>query len=353
MKDELEMEKTQEKIRLTQYSKGAGCGCKIAPKDLQEILSDSYTNAAIKNLIVGNNTHDDAAVYNLGNDQYLISTTDFFTPIVDDAFDFGRIASANAVSDVYAMGGKPILAIAILGWPVGKLPNDLAKEVLRGASVICNEVGIPLAGGHSIDSPEPFFGLSVNGIVSSTSLKKNDSAKENDIIYITKPIGTGILSTAQKRGLLSPENYTGLVNQLVRVNRSGIFFSQFPEVTSMTDVTGFGIIGHLLEICKGSKLSAELINEKIPLMDGVSDLVKQFVYPDNMMRNYQAFLPYVEGLSAGNMFSLCDPQTNGGLMLTVAKSFKQAFEKLCSENNVTVIEIGQMKKIDSKSIYIS
>lgn len=342
-----------EKIRLTQYSKGAGCGCKIAPKDLQEILSDCYTNTEIQNLIVGNNTHDDAAVYDLGNDQYLISTTDFFTPIVDDAFDFGRIASANAISDVYAMGGKPVLAIAVLGWPVGKLPNALAKEVIRGASVICNEAGIPLAGGHSIDSPEPFFGLSVNGLVSSGSLKKNDTAKDGDIIYITKPIGTGILTTAQKRGLLSEKNYNALVSQLIVINKAGSFFAQFPEVNSMTDVTGFGIIGHLLEMCKGANLSADIVNEKIPLMNGVAELVKQFVYPDNMMRNYQAFLPFVEGLSAANMFTLCDPQTNGGLMLTVSHLFKDTFEKNCTENNIAIIEIGQMKKNDTKSIYIS
>jgi selenide,water dikinase len=342
-----------EKIRLTQYSKGAGCGCKIAPKDLQEILADCYTNTEIKNLIVGNNTHDDAAVYDLGNDQLLISTTDFFTPIVDDAFDFGRIASANAISDVYAMGGKPVLAIAILGWPVGKLPNELAKEVIRGASVICNEAGIPLAGGHSIDSPEPFFGLSVNGLVNSTSLKKNNTAQEGDLIYITKAIGTGILNTAQKRNLLTPQNYEAMIKQLTAVNKEGHFFGQLSQVNAMTDVTGFGVIGHLHEICKGSNLSAEIVNEKIPLLNGVAELVKQFVYPDNMMRNYQAYLPFVEGLTAANMFTLCDPQTNGGLMVTVANSFKETFEKKCAENNVTVIEIGQLKKLNSKSIYIS
>ncbi len=346
------MNELLEKIRLTQYSKGAGCGCKIAPKDLQEILSDCYTNIEIQNLIVGNNTHDDAAVYDLGNDSYLISTTDFFTPIVDDAFDFGRIASANAISDVYAMGGKPILAIAILGWPVGKLPNALAKEVIRGASSICNEVGISLAGGHSIDSPEPFFGLSVNGLVDKKNLKQNNTAKVGDIIYLTKPIGSGILSTAQKRGLLSPEYYSELVDYLTQINIQGSFFGSLQEVNSMTDITGFGLIGHLNEICKGSKLSAEIVNEKIPLMNGVIDFVKQFIYPDNTMRNFSAYNEFVDGMNASNMFTLCDPQTNGGLMVIVNATDKSKFEKKCQENSLQVIEIGKMTQANSKNIII-
>lgn len=344
-----------EKINLTQYSKGAGCGCKIAPKDLQEILADAYTNTEITNLLVGNNTHDDAAVYDLGNDQCLISTTDFFTPIVDDAFDFGRIASANAISDVYAMGGKPILAIAILGWPVGKLPNALAKEVIRGASAICNEVGISLAGGHSIDSPEPFFGLSVNGLVNKQNLKKNNVAQTGDVIYITKPVGTGILNTGLKRKLISDEIYQELVTQLTSVNTCGEFFGTCTEVNAMTDITGFGILGHLHEMCKGAGLQAEINNSSIPIMNGVAELVKQFVYPDNTMRNYQAYLPFIEGMNASNMFTLCDPQTNGGIMVTVKNEASNAFEINCREKNITLIKIGVIlaqPMADQKTIII-
>jgi len=342
-----------ETIKLTQYSKGSGCGCKIAPKDLQEILADSYTNTAVQNLLVGNNTHDDAAVYDLGNDQCIISTTDFFTPIVDDAFDFGRIAAANAISDVYAMGGKPILALGILGWPVGKLPNSLAKEVIKGASAICNEAGISLAGGHSIDAPEPFFGLSVNGIVIKKNLKQNNSAKAGDLIYITKPIGSGILSTAQKRNLLSEEYYTALVKQLTTINKAGAHFGEMPEVTSMTDITGFGLVGHLHEVCIGSGLSAEIDFTKIPLMDGVADLIAKFVYPDNTMRNFQAYSGFIAGMGANNMFVLCDPQTNGGLMVTVEAQHKTAFEDKCLNTGTAFHRIGSMRKQDEKSIHVT
>ncbi|HYG50434.1 MAG TPA: selenide, water dikinase SelD [Flavobacteriales bacterium] len=340
-------------IRLTQYSKGAGCGCKIAPKDLQEILEGSYTNTEIKNLIVGNQSHDDAAVYDLKNDTYLISTTDFFTPIVDDAFDFGKIASANALSDVYAMGGKPIMAIAVLGWPVGKLPNALAKEVIKGASAVCNETGIPLAGGHSIDSPEPFFGLSVNGLVKPQNLKKNNTAGETDIIYLTKPIGSGILTTAHKRGLLNEKLYAALIAQLTAVNSCGEMFGAMHEVKAMTDITGFGLLGHLVEMSKGSGLTAELKYMAVPLMEGVDELTKQFVYPDNTMRNYQAYLPLAEGLNASNMFTLCDPQTNGGLLAAVSTESKTAFETTCREHGIAVHEIGCFGKQTSKNIVIA
>jgi selenide,water dikinase len=341
-----------EKIRLTQYSKGAGCGCKIAPKDLQEILEGAYTNTGIKNLLVGNQSHDDAAVYDLENGDCLISTTDFFTPIVDDAFDFGRIAAANALSDVYAMGGNPIMAIAVLGWPVGKLPNALAKEVIRGASAICNEAGIPLAGGHSIDSPEPFFGLSVNGLVKKENLKKNDTARQDDILYLTKAVGTGIITTAHKRNLVNSTDYANLIAQLVIVNKAGFLFGSMKEVHAMTDVTGFGLLGHLVEMTKGAGLTAEINYNAVPLIEGTEELVKQFVYPDNTMRNYQAYLPFTEGMNGSNMFTLCDPQTNGGLMLAVNKESKPAFEESCKSHGINVFEIGSFKKQDGKNIVI-
>lgn len=342
----------EENIQLTQYSKGAGCGCKIAPKDLEEILQGFYAGAASPGLLVGNGSHDDAAVYALENENCLISTTDFFTPIVDNARDFGKIAAANALSDVYAMGGKPIMAIAIMGWPVGKLPHALAREVMAGAVDICQQLNIPLAGGHSIDAPEPFFGLSVNGMVQRKHLKKNDTAKAGDLIYITKAIGSGILSTAQKRKLLDQTLYEKLLAQLTTINTAGEMFGRLNCVSAMTDITGFGLTGHLGEMCKGAKCTAEIVFDHIPLMEGVSDLVKLFVYPDNAMRNYQAVLPYTEGLNAANLFILCDPQTNGGLMVTVDPSERHAFEKACKNENVPAWLIGEMKAQGEKAIVV-
>jgi selenide,water dikinase len=259
---------TEEKILLTQYSHGAGCGCKISPKVLDEILQSSMSLPENDKLIIGNQSKDDAAVYNLGNGMGLISTTDFFMPILDDPFDFGRVAAANAISDVYAMGGIPLMAIAILGWPVEKLPASLAKSVLEGGRTICQEAGIPLAGGHSIDTIEPMFGLAVSGIVPLEHLKRNNTANEGDLLLLTKPIGTGILSTAQKRGKLQPEHHQALINQLVTLNKAGAALGNIKGVTAMTDVTGFGLLGHLLEMAEGSGLSAELYYKNIPVLDG-------------------------------------------------------------------------------------
>ena len=230
-------------IKLTQYSRGAGCGCKISPAVLEEILHSQFTFPG-QNLLVGNSSNDDAAVYDLGDGNALISTTDFFMPIVDDPFDFGQIASANAISDIYAMGGKPILAIALLGWPVEKLPAAVAKEVMEGARKICAEAGITLAGGHSIDSAEPFFGLSVNGLVSVDNLKKNNTAKEGDLLFLTKPIGVGILSTAQKRNVLKEDHVSILIDQLTQLNSAGESLGKVQGVSAMTDTTGFGLAGH-------------------------------------------------------------------------------------------------------------
>ena len=245
-------------IKLTQYSHGAGCGCKIAPKVLDEILKSSFALPDNRNLLVGNHSKDDAAVYDLGNGTALISTTDFFMPIVDDAFDFGRIAAANSISDVYAMGGKPLMAIAILGWPVEKLPVELAQKLIEGGRTICAEAGIPLAGGHSIDSQEPIFGLAVTGIVPIENLKKNNTAQEGDLLFITKPLGVGVLSTAQKRGLLKEEHLPLMIQQMAALNIIGEELGKIKGVTAMTDVTGFGLLGHLIEMTEGSGLSAEI-----------------------------------------------------------------------------------------------
>ena len=314
-------ETKNEPIRLTQYSRGAGCGCKISPQVLEEILHSELVFPDNKNLLVGNSSKDDAAVYDLGGGNALISTTDFFMPIVDDAFDFGRIASANAISDIYAMGGKPILAIAVLGWPVEKLPASLAKKVIEGARNICAIAGIPLAGGHSIDSAEPFFGLAVNGLVSIENLKKNDTANEGDLLFLTKPIGVGILSTGQKRKVLKPEHATILANQLTTLNNVGEALGKIKGVTAMTDVTGFGLAGHLIEMAEGSGLSAEINYSKLSIIEGAKEYLAQRIVPDATYRNWNSYskkIDFAKDVNVMEAFSILpDPQTNGGLLIAV------------------------------------
>jgi selenide,water dikinase len=260
----------------------------------------------------------------LENDTALISTTDFFMPIVDDAFDFGRIAAANSISDVYAMGGKPLVAIAILGWPVEKLPAVLAQKVIDGGRSICKESGIPLAGGHSIDSPEPFFGLAVTGIVSIKNIKKNNTAQEGDLLFLTKPLGVGILSTAQKRGLLKEEHFSGMINQLTALNKIGKELGKINGVSAMTDVTGFGILGHLIELAGGSGLTAELFYSRLPVADGVKEYISQRIFPDATTRNWNAYsskVKFEKGVNVMEAFTLLpDPQTNGGLLFSVREN---------------------------------
>jgi selenide,water dikinase len=333
-----------EEIKLTQFSHGSGCGCKIAPKDLESILNSSFVFPDNDKLIVGNHTKDDAAVYDLGNDQYLISTTDFFTPITDNAFDFGKIAAANSISDIYAMGGTPILAIAILGWPVGKLPNELAQKVLEGGREICKKANIPLAGGHSIDSPEPFFGLAVNGITTKKRLKKNNTAKEGDILILTKPLGVGILSTAAKRGVVKKEDHQRALESMMQLNSIGEKLSFMEGVNAMTDVTGFGLLGHLIEICEGSNLSVEIEYAKIPLMENLSHYTSQFIYPDNTMRNWSSYQHKVEGISGESLLTLSDPQTNGGLLVSVSEKNILEIEKLLLEVKIEMNIIGKTTK---------
>jgi selenide,water dikinase len=314
----------EEQVFLTQYSHGAGCGCKIAPKVLDEILHSSTVMPDNNKLIIGNQSKDDAAVYDIGNGMCLISTTDFFMPIVDDAFDFGRVAAANAISDVYAMGGQPLMAIAILGWPVEKLPPALAQTVLEGGRSVCREAGIPLAGGHSIDTIEPMFGLAVTGLSPLANIKRNNSAKEGDVLLLTKPIGTGILSTAQKRGKLKEEHKAALVKQLTTLNKAGETLGKIQGVTAMTDVTGFGLLGHLIEMAEGSGLSAELYYNSIPVLDGVPEYLQERIVPDATYRNWNSYSQLVsfdKGLNVMQAFSLLpDPQTNGGLLIAVNES---------------------------------
>lgn len=330
--------KTDE-VKLTAYSKGAGCGCKITPKALKEILQ--HQTSVVDNdpnLIVGNSTNDDAAVYALDDENCIISTTDFFTPIVNDAYLFGQVAAANAISDVYAMGGKPILALAILGWPIEKLPAELANKVIEGARSICNKAGIALAGGHSIDSQEPIFGLSVNGLVKKTNIKQNNTAQLGDYIFITKPIGTGILTTAEKKEELLEEHSNIAANVMTSLNSIGIALGKIIEVTAMTDVTGFGLAGHLIEMCEGAKLSAEIYWNKIPMITDLSYYIKKGIRPDATSRNWNSYgtsiliekkVPIMEAFTL-----LPDPQTSGGLLISVKENYVTTFKLFLAANNL-------------------
>lgn len=343
-----------EKIKLTQYSHGAGCGCKIAPHVLEQILKSDFIAPPDKNLIVGNSMKDDAAVYDIGNGQGLISTTDFFMPIVDDAFDFGKIASANAISDVYAMGGKPLMAVAILGWPINKLSTELAQNVIDGARRICAEANIPLAGGHSIDSPEPIFGLAVTGIIDLKNLKQNDTAKEGDLLYMTKKIGVGILTTAEKKEKLRDDHIGVAAEQMMQLNKLGEKFGKLDYVTAMTDVTGFGLLGHLIEMAEGAHLTVELDYSKVPLINDLDHYISQMIIPDNSFRNWSGYDPKTSGITGNSLLTLCDPQTNGGLLVSVNPSSKAAFEALLTAEGLKEFAqpIGVMKSKSEKVVEI-
>ena len=277
------------KIRLTQYSHGAGCGCKIAPGVLETILKTDFVLLLMPTLLVGNSTKDDAAVYDLGDGTGVISTTDFFMPIVDDPFEFGRVAAANAISDIYAMGGTPMMAIAILGWPINVLPAEVAQQVIDGGRHACAEAGIHLAGGHSIDSPEPIFGLAVTGRVDLKHLKQNSTAKAGNQLFLTKPIGVGILTTAQKQGKLQPQHARLAVENMMKLNTIGAELAKIDGVTAITDVTGFGLLGHLLEICQGSGLSASVQLECCATVgSAVIDYLNQGCVPGGSGRNWES-----------------------------------------------------------------
>lgn len=337
-----------EEIKLTQYAHGAGCGCKIAPSVLEEILKTDMPTTANDKLLVGNSSKDDAAVYDLGNGTALVSTTDFFMPIVDDAYDFGRIAAANAISDVYAMGGKPVLAIAILGWPVDKLPASLARQVLNGARAICAEANIPLAGGHSVDTTEPVFGLSVNGLLGITNLKKNNTAKAGDYLFLTKALGTGILSTAQKRGLIKEDELETLTAQMCSLNKVGEALGKVKGVTAMTDVTGFGLLGHLIEMAEGSGFSAEIYYSQLQVLQGAREYLAQRVIPDATYRNWNSYSSktgFEPGVNVMEAFSLLpDPQTNGGLLIAVSEEALEEVRAVLMENGLSrfATPVGRM-----------
>ena len=342
----LKSQNVNSEIKLTKYSHGAGCGCKISPKALTTILKSEIQPFHTDKLIVGNDTRDDAAVYDLGDGTGIISTTDFFLPIVDDPFKFGKIAATNAISDIYAMGGKPLMAIAILGWPVEKLSTEIANMVIEGGREACKQAGIPLAGGHSIDNPEPLFGLAVTGIVQLDKLKRNDTAKAGCRLFLTKPLGVGILATAQKQAKLKPEHEDIAPNSMMILNSIGQELSKMKGVTAITDVTGFGLLGHLLEVCEGSNLSAVIEYKKVPVFEPVLDYIAMKCIPGGSNRNWDSYGDKVELPDDSMRFVLSDPQTSGGLLIAVTEESAAQVKDLLQANNLFSNEIGYLSSYE-------
>jgi selenide, water dikinase len=344
-----------EKIRLTQFSHGGGCGCKIAPAVLSEILAASgksggFPLALPKDLLVGTETADDAAVYRLNDSQALIATTDFFTPIVDDPYDFGRIAATNAISDVYAMGGKPIMALAIVGMPLDKLPTAVIRAILAGGESVCAAAGIPVAGGHSIDVLEPIYGLVALGLVHPDKVKRNSSARDGDVLILGKPLGVGILSAALKKGQLSDAGYRQMVDWTTRLNTPGEALAEMKDVHALTDVTGFGLAGHLLEICRGSGLSAEVSFNDLPIIADALEWAKQGVATGASDRNWKGYGAEVR--FSGEEWKkkmLSDPQTSGGLLVACAPHAADAVLKEFAKRGFAEARvIGKMSKGPAK-----
>jgi selenide, water dikinase len=331
-------------IKLTQYSHGAGCGCKIAPAVLDSILHSNLPKGNFPSLLVGHESKDDAAVYDLGDGTCIISTTDFFMPIVDDAATFGAIASVNAISDVYAMGGEPLMAIAILGWPINTLAPEVANAVLEGSRKVCQQAGIPLAGGHSIDCPEPVFGLAVTGKVKREHIKQNNTARAGSMLYLTKPIGIGIVTTAQKKGIVQPAHLATVVETMTTLNKAGATFGKLPYINAMTDVTGFGLLGHLLEMCEGSGLSAEINFNAIPQFDFLKSYLQQKSTPGGTQRNWASYGNKISALSDLQKSILADPQTSGGLLVSVDVAHCQSFENEAKNIGLTLKPFGVLKE---------
>ena len=330
------------KIKLTEYSHGSGCGCKISPATLDKILSTSIPQLHSEKLLVGNESKDDAAVYDLGNGSGLISTTDFFMPIVDDPFVFGQIAATNAISDVYAMGGLPVMAIAIFGWPLDKLNEEVGQQVIEGGRHACQQAGMSLAGGHSIDAPEPIFGLAVSGLVDLQYLQQNNTAKAGDWLFLTKPIGVGILSTAQKQKKIAKDHANIATQSMCVLNSIGAVLAKLPGVNAMTDVTGFGLGGHLREMCEGSGVRAELDYAALPLLPETLRYLNMGCSPGGALRNFDSYGHLISSMSADQQAIMCDPQTSGGLLISVAEEALASFVGLCEDNNLNLDPIGRL-----------
>lgn len=341
-----------EPIRLTQFSHGAGCGCKISPKVLDIIVAGSGLQNQDPRLWVGNASRDDAAVYAIDDERGVVSTTDFFMPIVDDPFDFGRIAATNAISDIYAMGGAPLMAIAILGWPVNVLSPEVAREVVRGGRSVCDDAGIPLAGGHSIDAPEPIFGLAVTGLVDKTRMKRNDTAVAGCQLYLTKPLGVGILTTAEKRGLLESEHVHVARDCMTQLNKVGAEFGKLAQVAAMTDVTGFGLLGHLVEMADGSGLTAELDTLAVPMLPGVAHYLAAGCVPGGTLRNFDSYGGRISALTDDQKHLLCDPQTSGGLLVAVTPEGTTEFCNIAAAAGMTLQPIGRLVARQSQAVVV-
>lgn len=330
-----------EKVKLTEYSHGAGCGCKISPMLLDEILKTNLSSTFYPQLLVGNEHKDDAAAYDLGNGTSVLSTTDFFMPIVDDPFTFGRIAATNALSDIYAMGGKPLMAISIFGWPIDKLSSDVAQQVIEGGRAACEDAGIPLAGGHSIDSPEPIFGLAVTGIVDNGNLMKNSMAQEDCLIFLTKPIGIGILTTAQKQKKIEEGDIDVAIEAMTTLNKMGAAFATLESVVTMTDITGFGLLGHLSEVCEASDISANVWFEKVPLLQNVEKYRELGCIPGGSRKNFMSYGHKISQMSERQREILCDAQTSGGLLVFVKKDALDEFYESAHTAGMNLEPIGE------------
>lgn len=347
---------------LTQFSKASGCGCKADPDALRSVLQGLHArNQQFPNILRDASSADDAAVIQWSDGSLLLLTTDFFAPVLDDPYDFGRVAAANALSDIYAMGGRPLVALAVLAWPLEKLGPEAAAETLRGGADICEQSGVSLAGGHTVENPEPLFGLCVAGTATTSQLKTNGGAQAGDLVYLTKPLGSGMLLTAIKRRLsLEDKEYENLLHTLTTLNKAGEQFGELPFVHALTDVTGFGLLGHLMEMCQASALSVRLRWEQVPKLPGTERCIMQFIYPDITFRNWKHVEPqvYFENVNLKNqslrpILTLCDPQTNGGLLVAVNPNYQEQFEQFCRNAEIPLFLIGEFINKKEFHIYIS
>ena len=330
-----------EKIKLTEYSHGAGCGCKISPMLLEEILASTRAEIDYPGLLVGNSNRDDAAAFDLGNGTSVLSTTDFFMPIVDDPFIFGKIAATNAISDIYAMGGSPLMAISIFGWPIDTLSAEVGRAVIDGGRAICEEAGIPLAGGHSIDSPEPIFGLAVTGLVTNQHLMTNDTAEADCLLFLTKPLGIGILSTAQKQKKIKKGEIEPAIEAMTTLNKIGAELAPLESVVAMTDVTGFGLLGHLGEICEASEIGATVWFDKVPLLPNVEKYRKMGCIPGGARKNYLSYGDKISEMTEQQREILCDAQTSGGLLVIVREEGVDEFLETSEKAGLKLEAIGE------------
>ena len=331
-------------IRLTEFSIGGGCGCKIAPDMLAQLIQSDHKIPCFTDLVIGNTDNDDAAVYDIGDGRGIVSTTDFFTPIVDDPFNFGRIAATNALSDIYAMGALPMMAIAIFGWPTDKIPIHIGQKVIEGGRYVCHKAGLPLAGGHSISSQEPIFGLSVTGSVNLKNLKRNSGARVGDLLFLTKPLGIGVLTTAEKKKLLKPAHKHLALDCMLQLNDVGYELGKVDGVTAMTDVTGFGLLGHIIELCRASKVATKLDMSSVPLIDkSITRYCELGAVPGGSDRNWRSYQKSTSGCS--NLVHrqvLCDPQTSGGLLISVDKNSVQDVVDILSNHNLQYFSFAEL-----------